>query len=405
MSPIIQADFSYSDWQFTKSIGAPEPGNTGYIRVPLDGEVYGRSQAGLADLRVINTQGNEVPYALLEERSQTTIEEYAPRIFNRAVVPRAYSTLTLDLERQVYHNTLVLRTSSENFKRQVEISGSPDGKAWLILKKNGYIFDFSGEQKIQLTRITYPESNYRYLQVKIWDGREPPLNLKGVSISFEKTVNPARKVRSHRLISRQEDPRLKATVLVLDLNYVNLPWDFLTLETPEENYARLVEIQGSNDAREWQRHLQSDYYHFHTAKYDLEKKTFQFPEAHQRYAKVIVFNYDDRALRLEGIEVQGVEKELILRSQPDTVYRLYYGNPFAVPPRYDIDRVKNYLNLDSLPKLTLGAESANQEYRIRRRAGPWTESHPVIYWGALILLVLSLGAYILRLLAKTKPDG
>jgi hypothetical protein len=192
---------------------------------------------------------------------------------------------------------------------------------------------------------------------------------------------------------------------VLDLNYANLPWDYLILQTPEENFARLVEVQGSNDAREWQRHIQSETYRFHTERFDLEKKSLQFPEARQRYVKLIIYNYDDPPLRLGRIEVHGVDKELVLQNQANWNFRLFYGNPLATPPRYDIDRVKSYLNLDNLPKAALAAELANPEYRLRRQAGPWTEVHPVIYWGALILLVLSLGTYIMRLLTKTKTDG
>ncbi|HVN82676.1 MAG TPA: hypothetical protein VMW38_27075 [Terriglobia bacterium] len=122
---------------------------------------------------------------------------------------------------------------------------------------------------------------------------------------------------------------------------------------------------------------------FHTEKFDLEKKSIQFPEARQRFAKLIIYNYDDPALHLNRIEVRGVDKELVLQYQANWNVRLLYGNPMITPPRYDIDRIKSYLNLDNLPKAALAAEAANPEYRLRRRAGPWTEVHPVMYWGGV----------------------
>ncbi len=192
---------------------------------------------------------------------------------------------------------------------------------------------------------------------------------------------------------------------MLDLNEPHMPWDILTLETPEENFSRLVEIQGSNDGKEWQRHLQSEFYRFRTSKYDVEKKTFQLPEARHRYVKVIVYNYDDPPLRLERIEVEGVEKELVFQAVPGRALRLYYGNLQAVPPRYDAGKIKNYLSLKDIPAATLRGETPNPEFNPERLRGPWTETHPFLYWGMLILLVLSLGAYILMLLSKTRTDG
>ena len=63
------------------------------------------------------------------------------------------------------------------------------------------------------------------------------------------------------------------------------------------------------------------------------------------------------------------------------------------------------LNMESLLKAKLGVEAANREFSPGRQRGPWTEAHPVFYWGVLTLLVLSLGAYILKLLTKVKIDG
>jgi len=160
------ADFTKSQWQFSKPVETTTRDN-GYLRVSIDGEVYRHAMPSLADLRLVDDLGKETPYSIYAQRESTTVESYEPKIFNRALLPGAYSTLTLDFEQETESNTLVLKTSSRNFKRRVEIAGSNDRKQWLVLKADGYIFDFSGEQKIHLTTIKYPDSKYRYLQVKV----------------------------------------------------------------------------------------------------------------------------------------------------------------------------------------------------------------------------------------------
>ncbi len=400
-SPSLLADFKMSDWEFYKGIQLSST-TTGHVRCCLDGEVYDRSRLSLSDLRILDDQHREVPYALFEAKETTTEEPRHARIFNRAVLPKAYSTMTLDLGEGAYDNKLVIKTKSENFKRRVEIAGSPDGKKWFVLKSNGYIFDFSGDQKVQLTSVQYPENNYRYLQVKIWNGLEPPLKLDGVDVFLTKTETPQRILLKGRPVSREEETKLKASLCVFDLGYRNVPCDLIVLETPEENFSRLVEIQGSNDQKNWQRHLQSEFYRFKTSKYDVEKKTFRFPEARSRYLKVIVYNYDDLPLHLNKVEVQGIPKDVIFQAELNRRYFLYYGNELALAPHYDMDRIKNYLTIETMAEVTLSGESINREFVSTASRRPWTERWPVFFWSVLVFLVVALGVYIIQLMKKVK---
>ena len=395
------ADFTKSEWQFSKPVETTTS-NDGYLRVSIDGEVYRHALPSLADLRLVDDLGKETPYSIYAQRESTTVESYEPKIFNRALLPGAYSTLTLDFEQETESNTLVLKTSSRNFKRRVEIAGSNDRKQWLVLKADGYIFDFSGEQKIHLTTIKYPDSKYRYLQVKVWNGKEEPLTIEGASLSRIKTTPARRAIRSVHLHSREEDAKLKATVCVLDLSYENLPADFLKINTPEENFSRMVEIQAGNDLKLWENPQQGDLYRFRTDKYSVEKETLRFPEVRCRYLKLLIYNHDDPPLKLAAFEVQGVEEDLVCRAQPDRRYSLYYGNLQAHAPRYDFERLKNYLSLETIARVRLGSESENDSFRPSRSKRPWTERQPFLFWGVLVLMVFGLGAYIVRLMMKVK---
>jgi len=395
------AEFIRTEWQFSKPVDA-SPVSNGYLRVAIDGEVYRRSQRSLADLRIVDDQSKEVPYSIYSQRERTTVESYEPKIFNQAVLPGAYSTLALDLEQETESNTLLLKTSSRNFKRRVEIGGSNDRKEWFILKADGYIFDFSGDQKIHLTTLKYPDSKYRYLQVKVWNGKEEPLTIQGASLSRVKTTPARRAVRGVRLHSREENAKLKATICVLDLTYENLPVDFLTIDTPEESFSRMIEIYGGNDLQIWLGPEQGDLYRFRTDKYSVEKNILHFRETRGRYLKLLIYNHDDPPLKLAAFEIQGVEEYLVCRNQPGRSYSLYYGNPQANPPRYDFERLKNYLNLETIPTVRLGAEDENGSFRPSGPKRPWSERQPGLFWSVLVLMVLALGAYIIRLMMKVK---
>jgi hypothetical protein len=401
LCPSIQADFKKSDWEFYKSVPIISATN-GHVRLSLDGQVYDHSRLSLSDLRLLDDQQGEVPYALFEAKESTTEDRRSVRIFNQGRIPKAYSTMSMDLGEEVHSNKLVVKTRSQNFKRRTEVAGSHDGRRWVVLRDNAYIFDFSGDQKIQLTTVQYPESTYRFLEVKVWNGLERPLELEGAEVFLLKTEAPERILLPNHPLSREEDAKLKATLCLLDLNYQNLPSDFMVLETPEENFSRVVEIQGSNDLKDWQRHLRSEFYRFKTSKYDVEKKSFRFPEARSRYLKVIIYNYDDPPLRLRNIEIRGIAKDLIFHAEPGRQYFLYYGNEHALAPRYDMERIKNYLNIDGLARVRLSSENRNQEFVSKAPQKPWSERRPFLFWGVLAFLVLALGAYIVQLMKKVK---
>jgi hypothetical protein len=398
----LKAAFRPSAWKYLKPIEVPAGLPPGFCRFPLDGEVYAQSQSSLGDQRILDSRGREIPFALHEDRESSTEEEVQPHLYNQASLSGKYSTLSLDLGKVLPSNKLVLDTSSRNFKRRVEIEGSPDGRQWLVIKNNAYIFDFTGEQKVQLTELHYPESRYRYLRLKIWDQAETPLKIQGVRCFLTKIHTPQRVVRSALLVSRQEDAHLKTTTLLFDLHYENTPFDLITLGTAEENFSRGVKIEGSNNQKEWRTLLQSEFYRFRAARYEVEKLSLRVSEARCRYVKVLIYNFDDSPLQVNKVEFQGVEKELVFNAAVETSYWLYYGNPRVVAPRYDFEKTASYIKLDQIPALKLGAGKLNPGYVPPGPEGPWTEMHPFLFWSVLVSLVVGLGAYILYLMTKSK---
>src|SRR5262249_31709598 len=134
----------------------------------------------------------------------------------------------------------------------------------------------------------------------------------------------------------------------------------------------------------------------------VEKKSFHFPEARGRYLRVIVYNYDDPPLHLGNLEVQGIPKDVIFQAALGRQYFLYYGNESAAAPRYDLERIKNYLSTESLARVKLAGKSRNHAFIPASDRRPWTERRPALFWGVLIVLVLTLGAYIIRLMKRVR---
>ena len=400
----VQADFQKREWKFLKPVSTVTPVDGRYIRLPLDPETYDHAQSSLADLRLVDDQEKETPYALYEHQAKTDEEAYSPKFYNLSLRPNAYSTFTLDLGKEALNNKMNIKTGSKDFKRRVEISGSPDGRNWLIIKKDAYIFDFRGDENVQLTTVHYPENRFRFLQVKVWNGKDHPLEIQGATVHLARLTQPKRVPRDSQLISREEDGKTRTSVCLFDLKYQNIPFDLLQVDTPEENFSRLLEIWVSQDGKDWNRQLQSEFYRFRVDRSTSEKKTFIFPEARKRYMKIIIFNQDDLPLQLMSFDIQGVEKDIFFQPRSGRQHLLYYGNPRAVAAQYDLARFSGYINVSDLQQGDLGKEAVNPDYAPLPLWKPWTERHPVVFWSILIFMVLSLGIYVVRLMLGTKTE-
>src|SRR5437016_2863761 len=81
-----------------------------------------------------------------------------------------------------------------------------------------------------------------------------------------------------------------------------------------------------------------------------------YSEERFRYLHVKIFNYDDQPLKLSDARVYGYPRYLLFRHEPGKSYRLFYSNPAAAAPRYDLEQLSPYLKLEQLAMLKLAEE-------------------------------------------------
>ena len=129
-----------------------------------------KSQEDLADLRLYNAQGREIPYALRIRREIDEKREVGAHVFNQARIGPTTSEMSVDLgEGAGEHNEVEIDTSGSNFRRRVEVEGGDSAKEWRTLKTGDVIFSFQAQNKVvESNRVGYPASRYRYLRVRVF---------------------------------------------------------------------------------------------------------------------------------------------------------------------------------------------------------------------------------------------
>ena len=403
-----------AQWQYYKDInisGSPTKGDL--VKITLDQEVFDNAKKDLGDLRVTDGSGGETPFKLIVERgafSQKNI--YPVRILNNSYSTEGgYNIFIVDFGQGGFLNSsLNILTNSENFKRAVEISGSNDMTSWNMLKANGYIYDYTdrlGSFKAQNTSVNYPENAFRYIQVKIFTGGEAPLLIAGVQVSKIK-----RSERKETVFNPKydviEDPAKKRTEVIIDLGKKGWPTSNITLISSDENFNREVVIYESSDENSWKRVGESYIFNYNTPKFVGANLEIAYSETSERYLKIEIFNGDNKPISITGVSAKTILRSIVFQYGANTVgssYQLYYGNPKADFPQYDLEKFFPYLDTGKYISSSLSPERSNAFYQKEiPPVPPISERIPYLVPGILVLAILMMGFIVFKFMKKVKTD-
>jgi hypothetical protein len=396
-SAALWAGFNPARWEFRRPLAAVQPDEA--CSLTLDRTVYERARTDLADLRVAR-DGQEIPYVVETLAGSVEQTEMRPAILDRTVAPGAGLELTLDLGRAARHNRLRIATGQKNFRIRVRIETSADGQRWSLARAGGYVFDFTqGGRSISVLTVEYPLSTRRYVRATFFGWMRTDAVTDAWLIDYEErpaewqTIAIARPARS-------EDGR--SSLLVLDLGVAGLPHSRLRLLTGAPLFHRACEIESSADRKDW-RHIGSGVvYRFP----EDESTTLRFPEQWDRYMRVRIFNGDDRPVPVQRAVVETIVRRVEFLAGAAGKYELYWGNPEAKAPSYDLGEILARRAPAAPVLLTAGPAERNPAYRPPRApAKPWSDRHPAILYTVLGAAILAMGYVTVRFLLKVKREG
>ena len=404
------ADFSLKDWQFVKSISVPDGLTEGdLVEVVPDPEVFNGAAPGLADLRIVQGNEQEVPFQVVVERGSRERRSFPVSIRDLGFVPDQFSTFVADLgQGGLLHNEIEVFTSSQNFQRDVTVEGSNDAATWTVLQEGTRIFDFTLKERdftARFTRVRYPESTVRFLRVRITNDGEEPLTITGASVfsvaeTLAEEVNYPASIRE-----RTEDNTNLRSLIVFDLGSKGLPTNRLTIQTPHVNFYREVVLEGTGDidAPSWGLIQRSGVlYSYDTLKFVGDQLTLSYPETTFRFLRLTINNEDNPLLPVEGVEVSGVPRKLIFQAQPSASYKLFYGNPKARTPSYELERILPFLETENLPVGALGPQTDNLAFKVEKRRLPFSERYAWLITVVVVVAAVAVAILLFGVVRKAK---
>jgi hypothetical protein len=396
------ADFTPSAWKYRKRL--PVDSTKPITAVHVDRQVFAKSAPGLADLRIIHGS-EEVPYILNRMSASHELREIDAEVLDKGATAAGLQ-FVLSLNAVERHSRVTLKTPESNFRRKVTVESSKDRASWQIIRKEAFIFDFTHEgQHSSILSIEYPVSTNKYLRVTV-EGWQDPASLSGASVSLAEDRPPVRQIiQTFKAPQGTDDSRTKAMTYTLDFGETGVPKDLLRFEIVSAQPAmfhRAVEVESSGDGKNWAPHDRGVIYRVPGE----ESLWLNIADTGTRYLRVRLFHGDDKPLQVDAIAAESVLRRLVFPTASPGDYWLYYGNPQASRPSYDLPMVLARSSIESAAPIGANVEEANPGYQPPPEPEkPFSDRNPALLYGALTLAVLIIGYMTIRFIQKASAEA
>jgi hypothetical protein len=379
---------AWQHWKYSRAIELPATESQRLVSVPLPQDLYRHAAPFLADLRVIDDAGVEVPYILRGEMAVPYLAPPQPaRILENSFAPGHYTQLVLDFKNiHQFHSLIQIGTSETEFMEWVEVAASDDARVWRIVQERAPIFRFPREGHSGTTMVSYSPNNARYLRLRILD-TEKQFPVTSVRLVFNPAVKSQREPLRARFapISPTEPNQ---TALSTDLEADNLPVSEIRFQVSPGAFVREVTIESSRNGSQWYWSGSGEVYRFAQGGRECEQLTVPIEGRAERYLRVEIANGNDKPLPGVTPVAYIARQRIAFEQSPGRSYRLLYGDSRATAPVYDLARRVNAQQIDAAQVAQAGSEEENSDWADPR---PWSETHKFVLWLGVALAILLIG--------------
>lgn len=343
-----------------------------------------------SDLRVVTERKEEVPWQIVLRRPERQNKEVPARMQNLSTTGEGETWLELLVDgHQDRLDAVEIITSDTDFSRQVQVLGTPDGKNWNTIRKDGVIFDSSRGEKLRHTRITFPQTGFRHLALKIANGTAQPLTITDVKVFQESDSGGESYSIQGEIGTRESNGSNKESSVVVRMNTV-FPLDRLVISTAERNFQRSVEVQVKQGKGDWQRWAQGTIFNFDTPTMHESQLAVDMPEIAAREFRLVFRNLDSPPLSVTSVHGEGYRRLLVFKQQGDRKLYLFWGNPMAQQPQYDLAGLLEKQRPDELPMARLGQPRPNTGFAGNNARLPFTERYKYLLYIVVTMAIAGL---------------
>ena len=361
---------SLKSFRYYKEAGAENTDQQTISAITLDGEVYSKTLKLSSDLRVIDEDNHEIPFALRHVFLKNTykFQGFSPSAVESLKKLDNTIVITVKQKKKILAIDFIsINTSSRNFEKSVSVSASNDNKSWRNIINNQAIFDYSSIIPLRKIKIKIPNSNYKFFRItihnfseekispihKLVKEKQSGISLKEITslikrkthlkinavnlISLSKSkTNSSLKKQKYPIIISSINTKKKKTII--ELKSASEPLSELTMSSSSTNFSRQLSLQASNDNKKWFTIARKNWSKSNIFKKSSNTNKITFLERRYKFYKIIIQNGDNPVLKELTVSANGNIYRLVMLGKQALKLKLYYGNS-APYPQYEIARL------------------------------------------------------------------
>lgn len=406
-------DEARSGWQYRRTVAIPE--TTGLTTLALPPEVRARSAQELNDLRLVDEgTGRELPYVVEQQKPIQEERREHGNIVDIRTDRHVETVWTVDLSKPRTFSTFSFDIAEADFTKRIKIEAAATREGpYQLVAAEVAIFDrlwpWYGLWRIHHTQIELNAPiTARFLRITADDHFWAPIVLGGVTVTIQRTVPGVRWSREVALVEvpppageagkHKPSGRTRYKIQLPPELPAGVPIEEIEIKADDPVFARKVTALevgaagGQSSASEPALTPLGEGFVFRffpflpprkklseavpTAK-DTEPNALPAEERTLRLEKrpgagtvfIDVENGDSPPLHNVRAVISGIATRLLFpliagSSRGGSGLVLYYGNPRARQPQYDLESLRGHMmGFDGLPLATLGAEQVNPRFR------------------------------------------
>jgi hypothetical protein len=348
------------------------------VSVPLDSDVYRVTQDDLADVRVLSSDQQFVPFLIRKQTVQRDRVERR-RWKARDVDLKPLEEGALEIRVQLRKDDpqpegLTLSTPLKNFEQRVQVF---EGDETDPLVSDAIVYDYSQYMDVSRRDIRLPKNSARSFRIVIGAltaDQETQLleltrRLRGGEEEerHERTTIKRRPFRIdridffahsvHRMVPQEasvarpvvemkSETDFEKQQTVIEIRTNREPLTKLHLETTERNFSRRVrvlvpETQGVRTV--WREIGQATVFRFRFRDVDEESLVVSFPEQRHETYRIVVDDRDSPPVTFDAVSAEGPVHELVYLASAHAGMQLIYGSEVAETPSYDVAAIRAVL--------------------------------------------------------------
>lgn len=399
--------------------------DSGFVRLVLSPDVLDGASPDLNDLRLQDERSELVPYVLRVERWEDVARTVWRNVelINETFAPSEYARVTLDFGVGAQRrNQIRVSLGGENYRRKAMVEASDNGETWEMVVQEQWLFLIrQPDGEFELDVINFPSNDQQYLRLTVYNMPDDPdhIQIQKVEAALTETL-PKAELTEVPVVAMTGPVREKHTnynAYGMDLGYRNLPVAQIELDVYDDYFYRGYELWGRNAETEevvrpyesgsrkitqdvpWRLVNRGILYRVKDSENMEEKTSIVSVSAPYRYLELRTFDGDNPPLQLHGAMVLRRDVSLVFKAQAGAKYWLWFGNPSATAPNFDLARAVPELRDNELPVVCASKPSqvADEPQML-----PWTERNRVLIWGLLLLVVAAVLTVILRSLKESR---